>query len=121
MIVAALGVINTLTMSVLERTREIGMLRAVGMTAPAGRQDDSGEAGIMGLIGGLFGLVMGLFMSRLFVQSVQMIQGIPLTYMVPVAGILAGLALSLVISQLAALGRPNAPPASKFIEALQYE
>ena len=121
MIVAALGVINTLTMSVLERTREIGMLRAVGMTRLQVRRMILAEAGIMGLIGGLFGLVMGLFMSRLFVQSVQMIQGIPLTYMVPAAGILAGLALSLVISQLAALWPAQRAARIQVIEALQYE
>jgi len=71
------------------------------------------EAGIMGLIGGLFGLVMGLFMSRLFVQSVQMIQGIPLTYMVPVAEFSPAWHSRSSSHSSRPCGRPNAPPASK--------
>ena len=74
-IVAALGVINTLTMSVLERTREIGMLRGVGMTRWQVVKMILAEAGTVGVMGGVFGVVYGLFMSRLFIGGANVTQG----------------------------------------------
>ena len=53
--VGSLGVINTLTMSVIERTQEIGMLRAVGMTRGQVVRMVLAEAGLMGLFGGILG------------------------------------------------------------------
>ena len=71
LLVASLGIFNTLTMNVLERTREIGMLRAIGM---GGRQVllmILSEAGLMGLIGGGLGLALGLVLSRIFFISMN--------------------------------------------------
>jgi ABC-type antimicrobial peptide transport system permease subunit len=56
----ALGVVNILTMSVLEQTQEIVMLRSLGMTRRQVGKMILAEAGMMGLIGGAFGLVFGL-------------------------------------------------------------
>jgi putative ABC transport system permease protein len=59
LIVGGLSVINTMAMSVAERTREIGIKRAIG--GPRGRiiRELVAEAGIIGLIGGLLGLGLG--------------------------------------------------------------
>jgi putative ABC transport system permease protein len=57
---AALGVVNTMMMSVSERAREIGLLRAVGTTRRQTRNIIMGEAALMGLIGGVLGLFTGL-------------------------------------------------------------
>jgi putative ABC transport system permease protein len=59
-IVAALGIVNTLTMNVLERVRELGVLRATGMTRRQIGRMVVVEAGIVGLIGAVLGTVTGL-------------------------------------------------------------
>ncbi|MBU0705018.1 MAG: ABC transporter permease, partial [Chloroflexi bacterium] len=58
-VAAALGVVNTTVMSVAERRRELGLLRAVGATRRQVRAVVTGEAVLMGLIGGGLGLVAG--------------------------------------------------------------
>jgi len=65
LIVGGLSVINTMAMSVAERTREIGIKRAIG--GPRGRiiRELVAEAGIIGLIGGLFGLALGAIVVML--------------------------------------------------------
>ena len=59
-VVGSLGVVNTLTMSVIERTQEIGMLRAIGMTRSQIVRMVLAEAGLMGVIGGVFGVGLAL-------------------------------------------------------------
>jgi putative ABC transport system permease protein len=59
-VVAALGIVNTLTMDVVERVREIGILRAVGMTRRQVGRMVVVEAGILGVVGALLGIVAGL-------------------------------------------------------------
>ncbi|MBN2202535.1 ABC transporter permease [bacterium] len=64
LVVAALGIINTMVMSILERRREIGIMKAVG----AGEGDIKGiffvEAGVIGFAGGVFGLLLGWAVTR---------------------------------------------------------
>jgi putative ABC transport system permease protein len=64
LVVASLGVINTLVMAILERRREIGILKALG----AADRDVSRlffvEAGAMGLLGGILGVILGFVISR---------------------------------------------------------
>ena len=59
-LIATLGVVNTLTMNVIERVREIGLLRAVGMTRRQVWRSVAVEAGILGLAGAILGIVVGL-------------------------------------------------------------
>ncbi len=66
-IVAALGIVNTLTMNVLERVREIGVLRAAGMTRDQVWRSVIVEAGITGLVGAGCGVVTGIGISSLMV------------------------------------------------------
>jgi ABC-type antimicrobial peptide transport system permease subunit/class 3 adenylate cyclase len=63
---AAMGVINTTMMSVAERRRELGLLRAVGATRRQVTAVITGEAALMGLIGGLIGLVTGVGLTVIF-------------------------------------------------------
>jgi len=121
MIVAALGVVNTLIMNVMERTQEIGMLRGVGMTRGQVNKMILAEAGMMGIIGGAFGIGFGVFLSRMFLVSVSSMQGYTLTYIFPIAGILIGLLISLIISQLAAIWPARRASSINIIEAIQYE
>ena len=66
-IVAALGIVNTLSMNVLERVRELGVLRAAGMTRNQVRRTVVVEAGILGLSGSFLGIVTGLVAAALMI------------------------------------------------------
>jgi len=72
MLVAALGITNTMTMSIYERTREIGIMKAVGASKRQVKRVFLGEAAIIGVLGGLGGLTFswaGASLANLFVQS----------------------------------------------------
>ena len=64
LVVASLGVINTLVMAILERRREIGILKALGASDRDVSRLFFVEAGAMGLLGGILGVVMGFTISR---------------------------------------------------------
>jgi len=66
-VVAALGIVNTLTVSVLERVRELGVLRAAGMTRGQVRRTVVVEAGILGIVGSVLGIVTGLVAGAILV------------------------------------------------------
>lgn len=121
MIVGALGVINTLTMNVLERTQEIGMLRSLGMTQWQVAKMILAEAGMMGLAGGGFGLVFGLLMSRVVLQAMNAVTGYELSYVIPVEGVLVSLLIALIVSQFAALWPARRAAGINVIEAIQCE
>ena len=69
--IAVLGIVNTLALSVFERTHEIGMLRAVGMTRRQMRRMVRGESVIIALIGGLIGLAIGLLWGWAFTTALE--------------------------------------------------
>ena len=65
LLVAALGVANTMMMAIYERTREIGVLKALGASRSEIRAMFTVEAAFIGLIGGFFGLIFGALLGRL--------------------------------------------------------
>lgn len=67
-IVAALGIVNTLTMGVVERIREIGLLRAIGMTRRQVMRMVVVEAAILGIVGVVLGSVAGLGAGAMLLQ-----------------------------------------------------
>jgi putative ABC transport system permease protein len=66
-IVAALGIVNTLSMNVFERVREIGVLRAAGMTRRQVWRVVVVEAGLTGMIGAMCGIAAGIFIGSVMV------------------------------------------------------
>ena len=121
LLVASLGIFNTLTMNVLERTREIGMLRAIGM---GGRQVllmILSEAGLMGLIGGGLGLALGLVLSRIFFISMNAMSGYDLAFVLPLGGLVFGLIVALAVSHLAALLPARRATSIRILDAIHYE
>ncbi len=65
LLVAALGVANTMMMAIYERTREIGVLKALGASSGEIRSLFTMEAALIGLIGGFFGLIFGAILGRI--------------------------------------------------------
>ena len=84
-IVSLFGMVNTMVLSVFERTREIGMLRTIGMTRRQARRMIRHESVITALIGAALGLGLGLFLAALVTQAVDM-EGLPLVDPRPDAG-----------------------------------
>ena len=120
-LVASLGIVNTLTMNVMERTQEIGMLRGLGMTRGQVVLMLLAEAGMIGLVGGLLGLVLGVILSSIFLQSMTAMSGYQLTYILPTQGIAVGLVLSIVVAHLAAALPARRAARVRILDAIHYE
>ena len=71
MIIAFIGIANTLALSIYERTREIGLLRSVGMGRRQVRSMIRWESVIIALIGTLLGLVIGVFFGWCVVEALH--------------------------------------------------
>ncbi len=120
-IIAALGVINTMLMNVLERQRELGALRSLGMTRAQVRGMILAEAGTMGLIGGVFGLSFGLVLAQTFVMAIRAINGYVLQYVPPLAALGVGALIAILVSQGAALYPALKASQVNIIEAIKHE
>jgi putative ABC transport system permease protein len=120
-VIAAFGIVNTMTMSVIERTREIGVLQALGMTRFQVGKMILAEALVLGVISGLFGLAFGGVFSRVVVWSMNSGFGFHVNYVWPVVALLVSCVLGLGISQLAALLPARRASGLAVIEALRYE
>jgi putative ABC transport system permease protein len=99
-LIALIGIVNTLMLSVLERTREIGLLRAVGMRRPQVRAMIRSEAVILALFGAVIGIVVGTVMGLALVASLRQ-QGITETT-VPVTRLVVFLILAALLGLVAA-------------------
>jgi len=120
-VVAALGVINTLMMNVIERQREIGGLRSLGLTRWQTVKMILAEATTLGAIGGLFGLVFGYFLSQVFVMSLNASSGYDLKYVFVGQLFIIGLGIALGVSQLAALYPAFRAAMVNIVEAVKHE
>ena len=99
-IIALIGIVNTLMLSVFERTREIGLLRAVGMRRRQVRTMIRSEAVILAIFGAIIGIVIGTGMGIALVSSLKN-QGITDT-VVPFSSLVIFLALAALLGLLAA-------------------
>jgi putative ABC transport system permease protein len=96
-VISMIGISNTLSLSIHERTRELGLLRAMGMTRSQLRSSVRWEAVIVAMIGTLLGIVLGVGLSYLMVKALSA-QGItdfaaPPVALIAIAGIAALLAI----------------------------
>jgi putative ABC transport system permease protein len=110
--------VNTLVLSVFERTRELGMLRAVGMTRRQVRRMVRHESVITALIGAALGLPLGLFLAALATRGMSDLGvglHVPLVTLVvfAIVALVAGIAAAILPARRAA--RLNV------LKALQYE
>jgi putative ABC transport system permease protein len=99
-LIALIGIVNTLMLSVFERTREIGLLRAVGMRRRQVRTMIRSEAVILAIFGAIIGIVIGTAMGVALVSSLKQ-QGITDT-VVPVPELVIFLVLAAILGLIAA-------------------
>jgi putative ABC transport system permease protein len=114
-----IAMLNTLAISVLERTREIGMIRAVGGTRRQVRRMVVAEALLLACIGTAFGLLSGIYLGYVIVRALGTL--FPMQYSFPFAGILAGIAIGLLFGALAAVIPARQAARLQVVEALRYE
>jgi putative ABC transport system permease protein len=120
-LVAVLGVINTLLMNVLERRREIGMLRSLGMTRGQVVRLILSESAMMGLLGGALGLLLGLWMLRFVLDSSVSMSGYNLLYVFPLQAIVTCVIIALAVPPLAGLWPAWQGARANIVEALRSE
>jgi putative ABC transport system permease protein len=114
-----IAMLNTMAISVLERKREIGMIRAVGGTRKQVHRMVVAEALLLALVGTSFGILSGMYLGYVIVKAMDSI--FPLAYSFPLAGILAGLAIGLLFGVLAAIIPARQAARLQVVEALRYE
>ncbi|MFZ6028489.1 MAG: ABC transporter permease [Chloroflexota bacterium] len=115
-----IAMVNTLAIGVIERTREIGMLRAVGSTRGQVRTIILAEAVILAAIGTSFGLLAGLYMGRMAVASFALL-GFPADYIFPAQGVVLAMAAGLLFGVLAAIIPARQAARLEIVQALRYE
>jgi putative ABC transport system permease protein len=117
-VVSLFGMVNTLALSVFERTRELGMLRAVGMTRRQTRRMVRHESVITALIGAALGLPLGIFLALLVTQALSEYD---LQFAIPVGALITFVIVSVIAGILAAILPARRAARLRILEALQYE
>jgi putative ABC transport system permease protein len=117
-IVSLFGIVNTLALSIHERTRELGMLRAVGMSRRQVRTMVRYEAVITALIGAILGTVLGVIFAALVSRPLAD-EGFTLSY--PVGTLITLLVLAAVAGVVAAIGPARRASRLDVLRALAYE
>ena len=126
LVVASLGIINTLVMAILERRREIGVLKALGAADRDIRRLFFIEAGAMGLLGGIVGVCIGWLIGHAInfgtniYLSRRSLPGISVTA-VPWWMVAAAIAFSIAVSLGAGIYPASRAARLDPVEALRYE
>lgn len=114
-----IAMLNTLAIGVIERTREIGLLRAVGSTKKQVRTMVIAEALILAGIGTAFGLLAGFYLGYVLILAFASI--FPLGYAFPTTGIIAAIIIGLFFGWLAAVIPARQAAKLEIVQALRYE
>jgi putative ABC transport system permease protein len=124
--VATLGIVNTLVMAILERRREIGVLKALGAADSDVQQLFFVEAGVMGLLGGVLGVIFGWLLGRALTYGTnvylhrQNLNSIELSS-VPWWLVLSALGFAVLVSLAAGLYPASRAAKLNPVDALRYE
>jgi putative ABC transport system permease protein len=114
------GIINTLTMSVLERTREIGVLRALGASRWQIRRQVASESVVIGLVGALLGVAVGTGLGWALLQGLA--AGVPgVSYRPPIAAMVAVALAGVILGLIAAILPARRAARLDVIQAISYE
>jgi ABC-type antimicrobial peptide transport system permease subunit len=117
-VISLFGMVNTLALSVFERTRELGMLRAVGTTRRQLRRMIRHESVITALIGTTLGLPLGIFLALLVTRALSQYD---LQFAIPTASLIVFVVVAAVAGVVAAILPARRAARLRILEALQYE
>jgi putative ABC transport system permease protein len=115
-IVSLFGIVNTLVLTVFERTREIGMLRAIGMTRRQVRRMIRYESIITALIGAAIGISLGIILASLLIARVDFI-----VLSLPIGQLIAFAIAAIFVGIIAAIFPARRASRLNVLQALQYE
>jgi ABC-type antimicrobial peptide transport system permease subunit len=115
-LVSIFGIVNTLVLTVFERTRELGMIRAIGMTRRQTRRMIRHESVVIALIGAILGIVLGLVFAALLIARVDM-----LSWALPVGQLVTFAMVSVLVGIFAAIFPARRAARLNPLEALKYE
>jgi len=117
-VVSLLGMINTLVLAVFERTRELGMLRAVGMTRRQVRRMIRHEAVVIALIGAGIGLPLGVGLGALVIRALSQFD---VSFSLPIGTLVVFTVVAIGAGLVAALLPARRASRLNVLNALQYE
>jgi len=117
-LISIFGIANTLALSIHERTRELGMLRAIGMSRRQVRTMIRYEAVITALIGAILGMVLGVVFAALIAQPLKD-EGFTLSY--PIGSLVLLLVFAAAIGVIAAIWPARRASRLDVLQSLQYE
>lgn len=117
-IISLFGVVNTLVLTIYERTREIGMLRAIGASRSQIRRMVRYESLITAMIGAIIGAVLGLLIA---IAAVEALKGEGLVLGIPIAGIITVLVVAAIAGIVAGIWPARRAAKIEVMEALRYE
>ena len=115
-VVSLFGIVNTLVLTVFERTRELGMLRAVGMSRRQVRRMIRHESVITALLGAAFGIPLGVILALMVSAAIKYA-----VFTVPVGTLVAFVIAAIVVGLLAAILPARRAGRLNVLQALQYE
>ena len=118
-VIAVLGIINTLALSILERTRELGLVRAVGMDRWQVIQMVTVESVVIAVFGALLGIVVGCALGIAVVRALED-QGIPVLS-VPWGSMVVFLVLAVIVGLVAAIIPAMRAARINVLRAITYE
>jgi putative ABC transport system permease protein len=120
-IIGSLGVINTLTMNVMERQREIGALRSLGMTRRQVLRLVLAEALALGVMGGVYGLGAGYAIAHVLIMGTNLLIGYNLVYLFTPQPFIIGILIALGVAQVAAFYPARRAARVNIVQAIQHE
>ncbi|HEY2282084.1 MAG TPA: FtsX-like permease family protein, partial [Solirubrobacteraceae bacterium] len=115
-VVSLFGIVNTLVLTVFERTRELGMLRAVGMSRRQVRRMIRHESVITALLGAAFGIPLGILLAALIGATIDF--G---TFTVPIGTLIVFVIAAVIAGLIAAIWPARRAGRMNVLEALSYE
>jgi putative ABC transport system permease protein len=117
-IVSLFGMVNTLVLSVFERTRELGMLRTIGMSRRQARRMIRHESVITALIGAVLGLGLGVFLAALVTRALS---DYDVGLSIPVPALVAFTGVAIIAGMAAAIMPARRASRLNVLDALSYE